>query len=146
MEIGIGHVEALLAIDEHGSFTRAGEALGLTQSAVSRAIAALERRLAAPVVHRGQAGASLTALGREAAAHGRAAVEHLHAIEALADREPLPRLRVGAVSSALVRLVPQTLVRLGQEPPALVVQGEDDELASWLATGTIDLAITTTPH
>ncbi|MEV0613269.1 LysR family transcriptional regulator [Nonomuraea sp. NPDC050404] len=145
MEIAVGQVEALLALDEHSSFTRAAQALGVTQSGVSRAIAALERHLGAPVVHRHPGGASLTALGREVATHGRAAVEHLRAIEALAERVRPDRLRVGAVASALVRLVPEALAKLGPERPALVLQGEDEELPVWLSAGTIDLAITTTP-
>ncbi|MEU6720479.1 LysR family transcriptional regulator [Nonomuraea sp. NPDC046802] len=143
MDIAVGHLEALLALEEHGSFTRAGQALGLTQSAVSRAIAALEHRLGAAVVHRGPSGATLTSVGHEVAAHARAVLEHLRAIEALRGRQP--RLRVGAVASALVRFVPEAAARLGPDRPALVVQGEDDELAAWLADETIDLAVTTTP-
>jgi LysR family hydrogen peroxide-inducible transcriptional activator len=146
VDLTIGHVRALLAVAEHGSFTRAGDALGLTQSAVSRAIATLERRLGGPVVHRGPDGASLTALGRQVAVHAHAVVDHLRAIEALARSEPPAQLRVGAVASAMVRLVPDAVTRLRRDWPTshiLTVQGEDDELAAWLAADTIDLAVTT---
>ncbi|WP_158891597.1 LysR family transcriptional regulator [Amycolatopsis anabasis] len=149
MELTVRQVEALLALEEHGSFTLAGRALGLTQSAMSRAVAALERRIGGPLVHRGPDGAALTALGRQAAEHARAALGHLRAIEALGGRADAPRLRVGAVASALVRLVPGALVRLTREWPAsdvLTVRGDDDELAAWLAADTIDLAVTTRPR
>jgi DNA-binding transcriptional LysR family regulator len=149
MDLTVGQVEALVALDEHGTFTRAGQALGLTQSAVSRTIAALERHLGGPLVHRGTGGTSLTALGRQVAEHAQAAIEHLHAIEALADSgAAAPHLRVGAVASALVRLVPDALARFQRDWPTsrvLTVQGDDDELAAWLAADTIDLAVTTQP-
>jgi DNA-binding transcriptional LysR family regulator len=121
----------------------------VTQSAVSRAIAALERRLGGPLVHRGPDGASLTALGRQVAEHARAVIEHLHTIETLGRNQDAPQLRVGAVASALVRLVPDALARLRRDWPAgrvLTVHGEDDELAAWLAADTIDLAVTTQPR
>lgn len=149
MDLSVGQIEALIALGEHGSFTRAAQELGLTQSAVSRAIASLERRLGAPVVYRGPGGASLTALGRQAAEHAHAAMRHLHAIQDLAATADAPQLRVGAVASALVRLVPGALDRLRSDWPAsqvLTVQGDDDELAAWLADQTIDLAVTTQPR
>ncbi|HEY7433419.1 MAG TPA: LysR family transcriptional regulator [Streptosporangiaceae bacterium] len=148
VEPTVGQIEALLALGEHGSFTRAGQALGLTQSAVSRAIAALERRLGGPVVHRGPGGASLTLLGRQAAGHAQAAMAQLRAIQALAATAGPPQLRVGAVASALARLVPAALARQRRDWPTrhvLTVQGDDDELAAWLADQTIDLAVTTLP-
>src|SRR4051794_41849925 len=51
------------AVAEAGSFTRAGEALGLSQSAVSRQISALERELKAPLFHRHARGLILTEQG-----------------------------------------------------------------------------------
>jgi DNA-binding transcriptional LysR family regulator len=75
-------------------------------------------------------------------------MEHLHAIESLARRETAPQLRVSAVASALVRLVPHALARFHRDWPAsrlLTVQGDDDELAAWLEADTIDLAVTTQP-
>jgi DNA-binding transcriptional LysR family regulator len=50
-------------VAEAGSFTRAGEALGLSQSAVSRQISALERELKAPLFHRHARGLILTEQG-----------------------------------------------------------------------------------
>ncbi|WP_215547030.1 LysR family transcriptional regulator [Amycolatopsis sp. CA-230715] len=143
MDLTIGQVRALLAIGEHGSFTRAAGELGLTQSAVSRTIAALERLLGGQLVHRGPEGAALTALGREVAGHGHAAVGHLRAIEALAHRPEAPRLRIGAVASALVHLVPAALAEW-PDLDALTVVGDDDELAEWFTDSTVDLAVSTT--
>ena len=50
----------LSAVVESGSFVRAGEALGLTQSAVSRAIARLESRVGIRLFHRTARAIALT--------------------------------------------------------------------------------------
>jgi DNA-binding transcriptional LysR family regulator len=51
------------AVAEAGSFTHAGEALGLSQSAVSRQVGALEAELQAPLFHRHARGLILTEQG-----------------------------------------------------------------------------------
>lgn len=148
MDFTVTHVQAVLAIDEYGSFTRAAEALGLTQSGVSRTIKTLEAKLGEQLVVRGPNGATLTALGQKVAEHGQAVVDHLRAIEALAESHHSPQLRVGAVASALVRLVPDAVAQLRHDWPGsqiITVQGDDDELADWLDDDTIDLAVTTQP-
>ncbi|KPQ09711.1 MAG: LysR family transcriptional regulator [Saliniramus fredricksonii] len=56
-------VRIFFTVAEAGSFTRAGEDLGLSQSAVSRQISALERELHAPLFHRHARGLLLTEQG-----------------------------------------------------------------------------------
>ena len=51
------------AVASAGSFTHAGQSLGLSQSAVSRQISALERELKAPLFHRHARGLLLTEQG-----------------------------------------------------------------------------------
>ncbi len=51
------------AVAEAGSFTHAGEALNLSQSAISRQISALENELGTPLFHRHARGLSLTEQG-----------------------------------------------------------------------------------
>src|SRR6202040_1838008 len=51
------------AAADAGSFTRAGETLGLSQSAVSRQVSALEQDLGAPLFHRHARGLILTEQG-----------------------------------------------------------------------------------
>ncbi|NDV86335.1 LysR family transcriptional regulator [Aurantimonas aggregata] len=58
---GIG---VLSAVVEAGSFVRAGEALGLTQSAVSRAVARLEERVGLRIFNRNARSITLTDEGR----------------------------------------------------------------------------------
>jgi DNA-binding transcriptional LysR family regulator len=68
----------LSAVVQAGSFMRAGEALGLTQSAVSRAVARLERRVGARIFHRSARAISLTDEGQRFYA---SVAPHLAAIE-----------------------------------------------------------------
>lgn len=68
----------LRAVVEAGSFVRAGEALGLTQPAVSRAVARLEERLGVRMFRRTARSISLTEEGR---VFYEATVPHLRAIE-----------------------------------------------------------------
>ena len=56
-------LEALAAAVEHGSFTRAAEALGYTQSGMTHMMNSLERDIGFPVLLRGRAGVRLTPAG-----------------------------------------------------------------------------------
>ncbi len=56
-------IRIFLNVAEAGSFTKAGDDIGLSQSAVSRQISALERELKAPLFHRHARGLILTEQG-----------------------------------------------------------------------------------
>ena len=56
-------IRIFYSVAEAGSFTRAGDDLGLSQSAVSRQVSALERELRAPLFHRHARGLILTEQG-----------------------------------------------------------------------------------
>jgi DNA-binding transcriptional LysR family regulator len=57
-------VTTLAAIVEFGSFVKAAEALGVTQSAVNRAVSRLEARLGIRLLHRTTRSVYLTAEGQ----------------------------------------------------------------------------------
>ncbi|MDB5512661.1 MAG: LysR family transcriptional regulator [Enterovirga sp.] len=56
-------IRIFYTVAEAGSFTRAGDELGLSQSAVSRQVSALEREIKAPLFHRHARGLILTEQG-----------------------------------------------------------------------------------
>lgn len=60
----LGGIGVLTAVVETGSFVRAADTLGLTQSGVSRAIARLEKRIGIRLLHRTARAVSLTEEGR----------------------------------------------------------------------------------
>lgn len=63
--LDIDALRALRAVDHHGGVTRAAEALGLTQSAVSHKLRRLETSLGCTLLTRRAAGPTFTALGQE---------------------------------------------------------------------------------
>ncbi|OIJ24982.1 LysR family transcriptional regulator [Nocardioides luteus] len=144
----------LLAVAETGGFTAAGTRLGLTQSAVSRAVAATERRLGVALFERDRAGARATPAGERVLGHARRA---LHALEALAadarasaetaDRVAGP-VRIAAFRSIAVQLLPPVLARLRVrypevEPSVTVVADIGAGTAGEVAAGRADLALAT---
>ncbi len=74
----------LAAVVDEGGFSRAGEALGRSQSAVSYALAQLESQLPVPVLDHSGRRAALTDVGKTLLRRARAVVEELQTLESLA--------------------------------------------------------------
>src|SRR5215475_5502164 len=79
----------LLAVVQHGSMAKAGAQLGMSQSAVSQAIAAIEHALRVPLLDRTSKGVTPTIYGSALMRRGSAAFDELRLgvqeIEDLAD-------------------------------------------------------------
>src|SRR5688572_29767414 len=71
-------LQAFEAAARHQSFTRAAAELGVTQTAVSHQVRALEHELGVPLFHRAHQRVSLTPEGRAWAAELGAVFERLH--------------------------------------------------------------------
>lgn len=52
-DVSLGKYEVFVTVIESGSLTKAGEMLGLTQSAISHALASLEREFGFSILTRG---------------------------------------------------------------------------------------------
>jgi DNA-binding transcriptional LysR family regulator len=147
----IGQVRRLRVLTEvadRGSFSAAADALGLTQSAVSQHISALERAVGQTVVDRASRPAQLTEAGVILLRHARAVVARLDTAEqelaAVAGRR-LGRLRIGAFPTALATFLPAVLSRFQQRYPTVrltVVDEHMPRLHTRLHDGELDLAIT----
>jgi DNA-binding transcriptional LysR family regulator len=129
------------------SFSRAGEALALTQPAVSQQVRALETQLGTRLVERGPGGFALTAAGELLLAHADAISERLQLADAQLGEvvgRARAQLRLGAFPSILAALVPGALVRLHADVPNLevsIVEGGTEELATAARDGRIHLAL-----
>ena len=102
----------LRAVERHGSLTEAARRLGVTQPALSQAIAQLERRLGTPLLERAGRGRRLTEAGLEVARFasevlGRAAElrEWLQEYEA----GGAGVLRVGMIDAGSLYVLPETV-------------------------------------
>lgn len=142
---------ALAAVVREGSFERAAGALGVTPSAVSQRVRALEERMGAILVVRGQP-CTATPVGARLCAH----VEHVRLLEGemasalpgLAELLPAagpPTIRVAVNADSLATwLVPAmaAFARHGDRLVDLVVAGED-HTAERLRSGDVLAAVTT---
>jgi DNA-binding transcriptional LysR family regulator len=130
-----------------GSFSRAAEALSLTQPAVSQQVAALERQLGARLLERGPGGLALTDAGALLLEHADVVADRLELAggqlgELVAEHGRL--LRVAAFPSALATIVPVALARLTGEQPELkadVAEGTADELVEHVRSGAAHVAV-----
>lgn len=150
MSVALPHLRALVAVADTGGFGLAAERLGVSQSAVSHAIAALERMTGRQVLTRGVP-IEPTLLGQRLLEHARIAVTAVSAAESLL-RETEGCLEgtvtVAAPPTACHGLLPALLARWRAEFPGveiIILEGEDDEVAGWLEDGTADLAILANP-
>jgi DNA-binding transcriptional LysR family regulator len=151
--IELRHLAALRAIAEEGSFGRAAERLGYTQSAVSQQVAALERIVGERLVERpgGPRPVSLTEAGVLLLRHAdsiigrlRAAEADLHALRA----GEAGTLRVGTFQSVGARLLPEIMRRFAEQWPKVDVmlnELEDDGIVRAIETGEIDVGFVQLP-
>lgn len=145
-------LRVLREVAERGTFTAAADALGYTQSAVSRQIAALEQAADSRLFDRHPGGVRLTAAGSTLLRH---AITALDALD-VADRElrgadDTGHLRLGFIPAAGAALVAPALAALRRQRPGLRVttrEGTTPSLVRALRAGTLDLALLTSrpPH
>ncbi|AUS79716.1 LysR family transcriptional regulator [Actinoalloteichus sp. AHMU CJ021] len=124
-EVTLVGLRVVVEVARRGSFTSAAEALGYTQSAVSRQVSAAERAVGSPLFERRARGVQPTAAGEILLRHARKVLAHLEAAElevaGLRDRIA-GRLVVGAYPTAAAALLPQAIARLRAAHPALTVR------------------------
>ncbi|ROS44813.1 LysR family transcriptional regulator [Amycolatopsis thermoflava] len=133
-------------VAERGTLTAAATALGYTQSAVSRQIAALERAAGAPLLERRHDGVRLTPAGRVVVRRAASVIDQIDAtareLAGLPDEHAVVRL--GWFASAGAGLVPRALAALRETHPAISVvtrEGSTPALVRALRAGTLDLAV-----
>jgi DNA-binding transcriptional LysR family regulator len=152
--LDLRHLVALKTISDEGSFGRAADKLGYTQSAVSQQIAVLERVVGMRLIERpgGPRPISLTEAGSILLRHAEAIDARL--LAARADMEALQagdagRLRVGTFQSVGVKVIPTLLRRFSQEHPQVEVvlqeSASEDGLLELVERGELDLSFMTLP-
>ena len=137
--------QVLLKTAELGSFTRAAEALGYTQSAVSRAIADLEREWDLPLLARSREGALLTSQGEALLPQIRALCNAERGLESqVAALHGLTQgtLRVGTFNSVSVHWLPAIMKKFLTRYPGirfeLVCKWEFAEVEDLVRRGAVD--------
>jgi DNA-binding transcriptional LysR family regulator len=145
------HLAALVAVADAGSFGRAAELLGFTQSAVSQQIAQLERAAGQPLLDRpsGPRAASLNAAGLAMVDYARRSLARIDRMDEQLDlmrRGLAGRLNVGTFQSASAELLPNVVGRMRRQVPDIDVRlDETDDLAELIREvldGDTDMAFT----
>ncbi|MBV1857195.1 MAG: LysR family transcriptional regulator [Nannocystaceae bacterium] len=144
-------LRTLLAVLEHGGFTRAAEALGLSQSTVSFHIKSLEKSLGTRLLDRGRDGVRATVHGTTLARYaGRMLDLRVEAASSLGalDTGVVGRIDVAASTIPGEYLLPEVLARLRRTHPGVSVSvhvGDTSRAVGALREGIVDLAITGSP-
>jgi DNA-binding transcriptional LysR family regulator len=152
--LDLRHLVALKTIADEGSFGKAAERLGYTQSAISQQIATLERIVGLRLIERpgGPRPISLTEAGRILLRHADAIQARL--LAAKADMDALEagdagRLRVGTFQSVGTRVLPTLLRRFSDTRPGVEIvlreSVDEAELLQLVERGELDLTFWTLP-
>jgi molybdate transport repressor ModE-like protein len=149
---GLRALEVLLAIDEHGSITRAAEGLGLAQPTISAYLHRLERHLALPMVERTVRGSRLTEAGAAAARWGRDvldASDRFEASVAALRQGASGKLALAASMTIAEYLAPAWLSSLEREQPDTAVSLQvcnSEDVMRLVLDGRADLGFIEGPH
>lgn len=145
----IRHLKTLIAIAEHRSFAAAAEAIGLTQSAVSLHVKALEELLQTQLFDRSTRPALINAHGKTLVEKAREIVRLSDGLTAtMAHDEIAGHLELGAVPTALTGVLANALVNLNKSQPKLMIRvtsGLSSDLAEAVRQGHLDVAVVSEP-
>ncbi|MCG8351939.1 MAG: LysR family transcriptional regulator [Chloroflexales bacterium] len=151
MDMLLSQLEVLIAIVDTGSLTEAGEAVGLTQSAVSYSLSKLEAELGVTLLERGRQGIAVTRIGDDVLQHARNIVSQIDIIRQKTARErgiAVGKVRFGCVSQVPARFLTGIIRNFQRQYPGIQVvlfQGSSSEIVEWLDHHTIDVGTVVDP-
>ena len=147
MKVDLADLEWFLAIVDCGTFSRAAQALRVSQPSLSRRIAAMERAIGATLFSRERRQIELTAAGRVLAREARGLLgEARAAIDAArgAARGASGTLRIGYRSAFRRRILPRAIaaLRAGRPDSALVLSSASvDTMLAGVRSRELDVAL-----
>lgn len=143
----LGQLEALIQVAAHRSFSRAAEALGLTQPSVTARIQALERDLGEPLFERNGRGVRLTEMGTSFLPHAQRVLKALQdgrdAVQAMRELEA-GTLRLGAAPTISTYVLPGLLKEFGSRYPGLEVSVRteySDQIAQMVLADEVEVGL-----
>lgn len=141
MDLQLRHLRALVAVVDTGTFTDAATELGVSQAAVSRAVAALEEALGVRVLQRTTRHVTLTGNGTRVLAAARRILDEVGHLSRLAEQRH-SELRIGYAWAALgkhTRRLQRTWAALHPGTPLVFVHTNTP--SAGLSDGTADVAV-----
>ena len=145
MDVQLRQLRALVAVADEGTFTDAAAALGVSQAAVSRTIAALEAELGVRLLRRTTRLATPTGVGARVIDRARRILGEVAELERVVD-DSSAELRVGFAWSALGRhTVPVQRLWAQAQPRVALVFVQSNSPTAGLADGTAAIAVVRRP-
>ncbi len=143
-------LKTLVAIADFKTFAAAADAVGLTQSAISLQIKALEDELQTTLFDRTRRPPVLNSRGRVLVEHARDVLATCAKIKAMGGAEELSGvLDLGAVPTCIAGVLPKALASIQKTHPKLrihVTSAQSAELAERLSGGEFDAVALTEPY
>lgn len=142
---------ALQKIMELGSFTKAADALGYTQSSISQMISSLENELSMKLLTRSRTGVKLTIEGEELYPYIERSILQYRALQEKANEIrglETGIIRVGTIGSITCHWMPQLIKGFQQLYPNvqfLFHQGDYSSIQEWIKMGAVDFGFITPP-
>ena len=136
--------EAFVKITETGSFTKAAESMGYTQSAVSQMIKTLEDELDTVLIHRSKKGVELSPDGKEFLPYIKNVYNsHRELIEKRNEMKGLGSgiIRIGTLASISCNWLPWLIKEFKEKYPSVhfdLKQGEYTNISGWIKEGSVD--------
>jgi DNA-binding transcriptional LysR family regulator len=144
--VELRQLEYFVAVARHGQFTRAADALWITQSALSQQVRRLEAELGVVLLRRTPRGAELTAAGEDLLARAEIALAELARAREELDRHAgltRGRVRVAATTIDTLRL-PGALAAFHRAHPGLQValrHASSAEVLGLVQSGLVDVGV-----
>lgn len=142
---------ALQKIIELGSFTKAAQELGYTQSSISQMVASLESELSIKLLNRSRTGVKLTIEGTELYPFiERTILQYQAMLEKSKEIKGLDTgiIRVGTISSITCHWMPQLMKEFQELYPNVQFifhQGDYSSIQEWIKIGAVDFGFITPP-
>ena len=124
MTVNLPQLRAFLAVVDAGGFSAAAAELGMSQSAVSHAVASLERELAAPLLVRATP-VRTTVLGEQVLPHARIALSAVRSVEQIAadaTETMTGTVRLASTPTVCQGLIPGLLRHWREDQPRITVR------------------------
>lgn len=141
----LSHYEVFVTVIERGSLVSAAEQLNLTPSAISHALATLERNLGFSILVRSRTGVQITANGqkvlpliREVLQANERLSQHVMNLNGL----ETGTITIGAFSSVIIAWLPNMVKEFRQMHPNITVcieQGGYGDVERWVAGNKVDI-------
>ncbi|KSV78238.1 hypothetical protein N182_21385 [Sinorhizobium sp. GL2] len=141
----IRQLKTFIAIAEHGTFAKAADAVGLTPSAVSQQIQALELEVRSELFDRSTRPITLNSQGLQMLEAAQGLVRSADDIvDAISGKSVGGTFTIGSVRSSALSLLPKAIIALKNDFPGLKIKlhvANTDELLNDVVTGRLDSAM-----